>query len=189
MKQAHKPQRTMKQPDPLPPAQPLTLQLETFIPYQLSVLSNRVSQAISAEYYRRFGLVMTEWRTMCVLGRFPGLSASEVAERTAMDKVAVSRAVARLLERELVSRDIHGDDRRRSVLALSAKGQAMHDQVAPLVLACEQRLLSVLDAEELAQLHALIGRLGGEGMNRLLSGLQGMPMSPVSSAQVNPPQA
>ena len=71
----------MKQPDPLPPAQPLTLQLETFVPYQLSVLSNRVSQAISAEYYRRFGLVMTEWRTMCVLGRYPGLSAGEVAEQ------------------------------------------------------------------------------------------------------------
>jgi DNA-binding MarR family transcriptional regulator len=178
----------MKSPDPLPPAQPLTLQLETFIPYQLSVLSNRVSQAISAEYYRRFGLVMTEWRTMAVLGRFPGLSAGEVAERTAMDKVAVSRAVARLLERGLISRDTDRDDRRRSVLALSAKGQAVHDQVAPLVLACEQRLLSVLDAEELAQLHALIGRLGGEGMNRLLAGLQDAPMSPVSSAQIDPPR-
>ncbi|SEK39502.1 transcriptional regulator, MarR family [Pseudoxanthomonas sp. GM95] len=176
----------MKQPDPLPPAQPLTLELETFVPYQLSVLSNRVSQAISAEYYRRFGLVMTEWRTMAVLGRFPGLSAGEVAEQTAMDKVAVSRAVARLLERELVSRDIHGDDRRRSVLALSAKGQALHDTVAPLVLECERRLLSVLEADELAQLHRLMERLGGEGMHRLISGLKDAPVSPVSSAQVEP---
>ncbi|WDS35581.1 MarR family winged helix-turn-helix transcriptional regulator [Pseudoxanthomonas sp.] len=179
----------MTQPDPLPPAQPLTLQLETFIPYQLSVLSNRVSQAISAEYYRRFGLVMTEWRTMCVLARYPGLSAGEVAEQTAMDKVAVSRAVARLLERELVSRDIHGDDRRRSVLALSTKGQALHDTVAPLVLECEHRLLSVLDAEELAQLHHLMERLGSEGMERLVSGLKDVPVSPVSSAQVNPSES
>lgn len=179
----------MKQPDPLPPAQPLTLQLETFVPYQLSVLSNRVSQAISAEYYRRFGLVMTEWRTMCVLARYPGMSAGEVAEQTAMDKVAVSRAVARLLERELVSRDIHGDDRRRSVLALSAKGQALHDTVAPLVLECERRLLSVLDAEELAQLHHLMERLGGQGMERLVSGLKDAPVSPVSSAQIDPSES
>jgi len=178
----------MTQPDAaLPPAQPLTLQLETFVPYQLSVLSNRVSQAISAEYYRRFGLVMTEWRTMCVLARYPGLSAGEVAEQTAMDKVAVSRAVARLLERELVSRDIHGDDRRRSVLALSAKGQELHDTVAPLVLECERRLLSVLSPEEVEQLHALMGRLGGAGMEQLLDGLKDAPVSPVSSAERHPP--
>ncbi|PZP61618.1 MULTISPECIES: MarR family winged helix-turn-helix transcriptional regulator [Pseudoxanthomonas] len=187
MKQADKPHRTMKQPDPLPPAQPLTLQLETFVPYQLSVLSNRVSQAISAEYYRRFGLVMTEWRTMCVLGRYPGLSAGEVAEQTAMDKVAVSRAVARLLERGLVSRDIHGDDRRRSVLALSEKGRDLHDTVAPLVLECERRLLSVLDESEVAQLHALMQRLAGSGMDNLLAGLKDAPVSPVSSADRNPP--
>ena len=35
---------------------------------------------------------------MAVLGRFPGLTAAEVTERTAMDKVQVSRAVARLQE-------------------------------------------------------------------------------------------
>ena len=40
---------------------------------------------------------MTEWRVMAVLARFEGLSAREVAERTAMDKVAVSRALARLV--------------------------------------------------------------------------------------------
>src|SRR3546814_20096173 len=37
------------------------------------------------------------WRVMAVLARFEGLSAREVAERTAMDKGAVSRALARLV--------------------------------------------------------------------------------------------
>ena len=74
------------------------LELEGFLPYRLSVLSNTVSQAIAAEYEQRFGLSVTEWRVMAVLGRYTGISAREVAERTAMDKVAVSRAVARLLE-------------------------------------------------------------------------------------------
>jgi DNA-binding MarR family transcriptional regulator len=104
-----------------------------------------------------------------------------------MDKVAVSRAVARLLERGLVSRDIHGDDRRRSVLALSEKGRDLHDTVAPLVLECERRLLSVLDESEVAQLHALMQRLAGSGMDNLLAGLKDAPVSPVSSADRNPP--
>jgi len=74
------------------------LELERFLPYRLSILSNRVSQAIAREYTERFNLSMTEWRVMAVLARFngEGMSAREVAERTAMDKVAVSRALARL---------------------------------------------------------------------------------------------
>src|SRR3954469_13741602 len=74
------------------------LDLEHFLPYRLSVLSNRISSAIAREYSQRFGLGVTEWRVMAVLGRYPGLSANQVATRTAMDKVAVSRAVARLLD-------------------------------------------------------------------------------------------
>src|SRR6476469_4722707 len=95
------------------------LELEGFLPYRLSVLSNRVSSAIARVYSERFALGVTEWRVMAVLGRYPDLSASEVAQRTAMDKVAVSRAVASLLASGRLQRDIHGDDRRRSVLRLS----------------------------------------------------------------------
>ena len=134
--------------------------LESFIPYRLSVLSNRMSQTIAGLYQKRFGLAVTEWRVMAVLGRFPGLSANEVAERTAMDKVAVSRAVARLLERDLIRREIHSDDRRRSVLALSEQGYAVYDQVAPMTLECERQLLTHLDADERAQLSALLDKLG-----------------------------
>lgn len=135
------------------------LELERFLPYRLSVLSNRVSQTIAHLYDQRFGLAITEWRIMAVLGRFSGLSAGEVAERTAMDKVAVSRAVARLLERGLIKRDTHGDDRRRSVLALSEVGYGVYDEVAPMTLECERRLLSGLSPEERQLLGGLIDKL------------------------------
>ncbi len=52
------------------------LELERFLPYRLSVLSNTVSQAIAATYERRFALTITEWRVMAVLGRYDGLSES-----------------------------------------------------------------------------------------------------------------
>jgi DNA-binding MarR family transcriptional regulator len=124
------------------------------------VLSNRISDAIARTYRERFGLAVTEWRVMAVLGRYPALSAGEVAQRTAMDKVAVSRAVARLLERGLLARDTHGDDRRRSVLALSAAGRRVHDQVVPLALAYERALLAPLTPAERATLTRLLARLG-----------------------------
>ena len=140
---------------------PPGLDLEHFLPYRLSVLSNRISQAIANRYAQRFEIGVTEWRVVAVLGRYPGLSAGEVAARTAMDKVAVSRALARLLERGLVARDTHGDDRRRSVLALSRGGQRIYDEIAPLALDLERRLLSRLDRDERDALDALLDKLAG----------------------------
>lgn len=145
---------------PVPQAPPdAALELDRFLPYRLSVLSNRVSSAISRVYSERFGLGVTEWRVMAVLGQFPELSAGEVAERTAMDKVAVSRALARLGERGLLRRGTDDDDRRRSVLALSAAGRDVHGRIVPLALAFERRLLEGMDAGEQGLLFRLLDRL------------------------------
>ena len=147
-----KPQRNMTAP-------PALLDLDQFLPYRLSRLSNRISQQIASTYVERFDLSVTEWRVMAVLGRFPGLSANEVAERTAMDKVAVSRAVARLVEGGRLRRDVAEDDRRRSVLRLSAAGRRIYEQVAPEVLATGSRLLGALEPGEQRQLIALLEKL------------------------------
>ena len=152
------------------PANPVVhadFDLDRLFSYRLSVLSNRISGAISREYHRRFGLAITEWRVMAVLGRVPGLSAGEVAARTAMDKVAVSRAVARLLERALIQREIHGDDRRRSVLALSAAGFEVYETVAPMVVEITRKLMSVLTDEEEQLLEKLITRLADVGLAQM----------------------
>ncbi|HMB58213.1 MAG TPA: MarR family winged helix-turn-helix transcriptional regulator [Arenimonas sp.] len=135
------------------------LELDRFLPYRLSVLSNRISQDIAQLYGERFDLNVTEWRILAVLGRYPDLSANEVAERTAMDKVAVSRAVTSLLASGRLKRQLHGDDRRRSVLKLSAKGYRVYDEVAPLALAYERRLLEGLRDDERAALDRLLTRM------------------------------
>ena len=137
------------------------LELERFLPYRLSILSNRMSQAIAREYQQRFHLSMTEWRVMAVLARFngDGLSAREVAERTAMDKVAVSRALARLTSAGRVSRSTHNGDKRRSVLRLTAKGWKIHDTVAPRARKHEREMLGQLTAEERRVLTQVLDKL------------------------------
>ena len=141
------------------------LELERFLPYRLSILSNRVSQAIAREYQQRFDLSMTEWRVMAVLARFDGggMSAREVADRTAMDKVAVSRALARLTASGRVSRSTHGGDKRRSVLRLTAKGWKIHDTVAPRARAHERELLGHLTADEKKMLSQILDKLAPVG--------------------------
>jgi DNA-binding MarR family transcriptional regulator len=142
------------------------LELENFLPYRLSILSNTVSQAIADDYQRRYDLSMTEWRVMAVLARFHGLSARQVAERTAMDKVAVSRALARLAAAGRVHRDTHGDDKRRSVLNLTEAGWLIHDDVAPMARAREREMLTKLDQDERQWLTRIL--------DKLLEGLPGM---------------
>lgn len=135
------------------------LDLDRFIPYRLSILTNRVSSAIARHYSERFNLSIPEWRVIAVLGQNPGLSAREVAERTAMDKVQVSRAVASLLAAKRLTREAHVSDGRVAHLSLSAKGRAIYEEVVPLALGLEKRLLSVLTAKERAMLDQLLTKL------------------------------
>lgn len=135
------------------------LVLEDFLPYRLSILSNRVSRAIAARYAKAFDLTIPEWRIIAVLGRRPGLTATEVVEATEMDKVAVSRAVARLVSARRVRAAADRDDARRQRLHLTAQGEDVHARIAPIALENERRLLAALDARERETLDGLLDRL------------------------------
>ena len=135
------------------------LLLGYFLPYRLSVLSNRISRSIADGYEGRFQLTLPEWRVMAVLGEEPDLSAGQVADRTAMDKVAVSRAVNKLLETGRLERHFANEDRRRSVLALSDKGKAVYQDIVPIALGYEAKLLEQFSPDERQQLEALLTKL------------------------------
>ena len=111
-----------------------SFELEDFLPYRLSLLSNTVSQGIAQFYQQRYQLSVPEWRVIAVLARFPGLSAVEVANRTLMDKAAVSRAVTKLIKTGRIDRQFADADRRRSILDLSEEGRRVHNEIAPLAL-------------------------------------------------------
>lgn len=133
--------------------------LEDFLPYRLAILSHTVSSLIAHVYDKRFGVTIPEWRVILIVGRFPGLSAVEVAERTMLDKVAVSRAVTKLIKAGRINREFADADRRRSILTLSEDGWKVHDEIAPLALAMEADLLHGLDQEQIDSLNTVIERL------------------------------
>jgi DNA-binding MarR family transcriptional regulator len=135
------------------------LDLDGFVPYRLSVLSNRVSGAIARQYSQTFGLTIPEWRVMAVLGGTSGLSAGEVASRTAMDKVQVSRAVASLKRRDRVARAGDTRDGRVTRLSLTPKGRAIYDGIVPLALQLEETFLSALSIAERQSFDRLLTKL------------------------------
>jgi DNA-binding MarR family transcriptional regulator len=135
------------------------LRLENFLPYRLAVLSNTVSTTVARAYDKRFSVSIPEWRVIAVLGRFPGLSAVEVAERTLMDKVAVSRAVTKLIKNGRIDREFADADKRRSILNLSDDGKKLHDEIAELALQFERDLLEGFSTEEVDELNMIMERL------------------------------
>lgn len=141
----------------LPEEEPFLL--ERFLPYELSVTANRVSRLFARRYADAFGLSIPEWRCMAVIGRYTLISATAIAERTAMDKVKVSRAVAALLAKGLIRRSRHPGDRRLALLAFTARGRRIYEQIVPLARQTEAALMAVLGAEDRAALSAMLRRI------------------------------
>jgi DNA-binding MarR family transcriptional regulator len=135
------------------------LNLEEFLPYRMAVLSHTVSTTIAKVYEKKFRVSIPEWRVIAILGRFPGLSAVEVADRTMLDKVAVSRAVTKLIKNGRVDRQFADADRRRSILNLSEAGQEVHNEIAPLALAFERDLLQGITKDDFDTFNIVVKRL------------------------------
>lgn len=136
------------------------LKLEEFLPYRFSILAKRLSDTLAREYADRFGLTIPEWRVMAVLGHDGDLSASGICDRTLMDKVTVSRAVARLVEQGRLASRVDDEDRRRSILKLTAKGRQVYREIVPLARSYEARLLEGLSPREQQSLDRLLAELG-----------------------------
>lgn len=126
------------------------LVLNQFLPFRLSVLSNAISRRLAETYSEQFGLTVWQWRVMAILAEDGDLTATQITARTHMDKVAVSRAVAGLIEDGRLQKRTSPDDGRRAFLCLTEAGQQDYDQIVPLALASESKLTSALTPEELA---------------------------------------
>ena len=135
------------------------LHLDRFLPYLLSVTSNRVSERIARTYAALFGLSIPEWRLVAVIAEAEPITQAEIGERTRMDKVTVSRAAIALSERGLLERSPNAADRRSHHLALSAAGRSLYEQVAPKALELERRIFARFSRAELEQLTQMLRRI------------------------------
>ncbi|MEP7005555.1 MAG: MarR family winged helix-turn-helix transcriptional regulator [Sphingomonas bacterium] len=136
-----------------------SLKLDQFLPYRLSIASNRVSSAIATAYQALFGLRIPEWRLIAVIAESDGLTQQALGAATRMDKVTVSRAAIALVDRGLVERRPNPDDQRSHLLSLTAAGQTLYESVAPKALELEAKVFAGFSATEIATFRAMLERL------------------------------
>lgn len=135
------------------------MRLETFFPYRLAVAAEAFSRSLVAVYGRAFGLSREEWRLLFLLAGGERLDSGELARRTTLDKVQVSRASQRLEAKGLITRAIADRDRRLREYEITVAGQALFTEVLPRVEAQADAVLGAMSATDREALDRGLGAL------------------------------
>ncbi|MCZ6832009.1 MAG: homoprotocatechuate degradation operon regulator HpaR [Gammaproteobacteria bacterium] len=93
-------------------------------------------------HLRAHGLSPQQWRVLRALVEAEELDATEIAGRCALLMPSLSRILPNLERRELIQRMTSPGDQRRSLVSITATGQALFDKIAPL---SEERYLYITD--------------------------------------------
>ena len=116
--------------------------LENFLPYQLSLLANRISKDFSKEYISRFKLNNAEWRIIAHLSQEnEAISIREIYSKVDLEKSKVSRAVSRLSSREILTKTVNLKDRRLVDLKLTKNGKKIIENMAKVAKDFESEVL------------------------------------------------
>jgi DNA-binding MarR family transcriptional regulator len=135
------------------------LHLDDFLPFRLSIASNRVSERIAQVYQSLFGLTIAEWRVIAVLAEASPITQQAICARTHMDKVTISRAAIALVARQLIVRAPHNEDKRSHLLSLSPTGKTLYASIAPKALEMERAIFETFTPQERATLMTLLRRI------------------------------
>ena len=136
-----------------------TLDLDRYVPALITFIANKLSRSATVLYQKRFGVNVTEWRVLALLAIEPAISAARICHVIGYDKGPVSRTLAVMEERGLVSIRTDRHDGRTHAISLTPKGQSTHDRVIALALERERRLLSCLGKDEREALINLLVRI------------------------------
>jgi DNA-binding MarR family transcriptional regulator len=140
-------------------ADPRLAPITAMLSSRLMVLANLLKRGAILRYKRLAGLSAVEFGLVAELGRRPPMSVARLAEAVGQDKGQISRALAGLVERKLISRAVNPRDNREVLVSLTRSGLAAHDAIVEGALQRNQRLLDGVPADEVAGLLAQIERL------------------------------
>jgi len=134
---------------------PITAMLSS----RLMVLANLLKRGAILRYKRVAGLSSVEFGLVASLGRRPPMSVAKLAEAVGMDKGQISRALAGLVERKLISRAVNPRDNREVLVALTRTGLTAHDAIVAGALERNRRLVDGLSPEDVSLLLQQVERL------------------------------
>jgi DNA-binding MarR family transcriptional regulator len=104
-------------------------------------------------------ITSVQYAVLAVLERRPGVGQIELCEELDLDRSTIADVAKRLERNGLVTRDKHGQDRRRYLLLLTKRGLAELQRLRPRVSAVQRSLVKGLSGAEHAELRRLLKKL------------------------------
>lgn len=133
--------------------------LDDLLLYRMSRLLAVAGSMVIRLCEGRFGITRREWRLIATLASRGELGSSQLAEHAQLDRARTSKAVGSLVAKQLLSRVTRTGDRRQVLLGLTPGGQALYDELFPLVTQINAELMGALDAEDAARFDASMALL------------------------------
>lgn len=132
--------------------------LDSHLGYALRMVSNAVSQGFARKLAGE-GVTVAEWVMLRSLYDADAMAPSALAAQMGMTKGAITKLAERLVNKGLLARSGHADDRRRQSLALTGQGRAIVPALASLADHNDATFFSVLSEDQRRTLKALLARL------------------------------
>jgi len=143
--------------------------------HELLKLSNRLMAPFATHLADRYRISLNEFRLLMTIGGLGTTASHQVAEKTGVNVMSVSRAVSALERNGRISVATDPLNRRRKVLALTEEGRRLYEIMRPQSRKVAEFLFSELDCADIATLDRILGRLiatlearDGEGNSRFL---------------------
>ena len=135
--------------------------------YRFSMISKALAQHTLLYVEREFGLNLAEYRVLTVLADRDKPSTRDIAAHTQMDRAHVTRALADLIARGLVTQIVDQGDRRLRVVDMTSAGRAIMASTVPFMVERQERLERSLSALELRILWKALSVLTDEAKRML----------------------
>jgi len=143
----------------------MAFELDSFLPYRLNVVAQRISERFSKRYAAETGLTIPEWRVLAHLYRSGEVSIRDINTCINLDKSIVSRAATRLESAGLLHKSDNNADRRLIVLTLTPKGEELMYRLGKIADEFQAEMLKELGSDAKHFLDGL-ARLSGAQLAR-----------------------
>ncbi len=127
--------------------------------HRLLKLSNRLMTPFSVNLEHQYKISINEFRMLMLIGRHPNSASHELAERTGVNAMSVSRAVSALERHGRVKIERDETNRRRKQLNLTEEGKRLYEIMRPQTERVADYLLSDLKPHEVAMFDHILTTL------------------------------
>ncbi|MED5545104.1 MarR family winged helix-turn-helix transcriptional regulator [Novosphingobium decolorationis] len=127
--------------------------------HRLLKLSNRLMTPFSVNLEHQYKISINEFRMLMLIGRYPHSASHELAERTGVNSMSVSRAVSALEKHGRVNVERDETNRRRKRLTLTEEGERLYTIMRPQTERVADYLLSDLKPHEVAMFDHILSTL------------------------------